>query len=83
MIDSGCPGWNKKFHRTAIIFCLDWTLWPFHVDTNPYPPVKMGKDGKIHDKNGDVFEPFPGVTKMFAGLFDQGYKMALVSRYRE
>ena len=43
----------------------------------------MGKDGKIHDKNGDAFEPFPGVTKMFAGLFDQGYKMALVSRYRE
>lgn len=56
-------------------------MWPFHADTTPYPPLKLHKDGRIKDRNGTTFAPFPGVSELLSDLQKDGYLLAAVSRY--
>lgn len=42
-----------------IVFDLDCTLWPFHVDMFTYSPPYKRKNGDIVDAHGSKMEPYP------------------------
>ncbi|KAL5021092.1 hypothetical protein ScPMuIL_000247 [Solemya velum] len=63
-----------------IVFDLDYTLWPFWVDTHVDPPFKKKSDGKIYDAHGRQVKIFPDVPKMLERLSSDGYKLGVASR---
>ncbi|KAJ1522914.1 hypothetical protein ONE63_002053 [Megalurothrips usitatus] len=65
-----------------IVFDLDYTLWPFWVDTHVTPPFHE-KDGKIYDRQNRVIKPFPEVPGVLQDLHQQGYELAIASRTSE
>ncbi|XP_055356483.1 uncharacterized protein LOC129601640 [Paramacrobiotus metropolitanus] len=78
---AGAPTSSTDPRKPSLIaFDMDYTLWPFHADTNPYPPLRLDKDGKIRDRMNAVFAPYPGVGDFLEELHEQGTNLALVSR---
>ena len=71
-----------------VVFDLDYTLWPFWVDTHISPPfrVKRVKDsGEKILEDGYSFEIklYPGVFEILEKAKKQGIKMGTVSRTLE
>ncbi|XP_059474565.1 magnesium-dependent phosphatase 1-like [Neocloeon triangulifer] len=66
-----------------IVFDLDWTLWPFHVDTNVDPPFTRLPNGNIIDQRKREIEHFPEVPKILERLVSEGYQVAVASRTGE
>uniref|UniRef100_A0A023FV19 Magnesium-dependent phosphatase 1 n=1 Tax=Amblyomma parvum TaxID=251391 RepID=A0A023FV19_AMBPA len=62
-----------------IVFDLDYTLWPFYVDTHVSPPFKEEK-GKIVDRHGRKVDVYPDVPEMLQNLKSQNYQMGVASR---
>ncbi|XP_077503931.1 magnesium-dependent phosphatase 1-like isoform X2 [Amblyomma americanum] len=62
-----------------IVFDLDYTLWPFYVDTHVSPPFKKEK-GKIVDRHGRKVDVYPDVPAMLQNLKSQNYQMGVASR---
>ncbi|KAI0228807.1 Magnesium-dependent phosphatase 1 [Lamellibrachia satsuma] len=62
-----------------IVFDLDYTLWPFWVDTHVIAPFKL-ESGKIYDAHGQHVKSYPDSTKILQELHSEGYKLALASR---
>ena len=72
--------WDVKVDGLElIVFDLDYTLWPFHVDTHVDPPFKK-ENGIIKDRNGTLIKCFPEVPSILKQLHDLGYKLAVASR---
>ncbi|XP_069112624.1 magnesium-dependent phosphatase 1-like [Argopecten irradians] len=63
-----------------IIFDLDYTLWPFWVDTHVDPPFKKRSDGKVEDRNRKHVTFYPEVPAMLQRLHQEGYKLGVASR---
>ncbi|ESO87862.1 hypothetical protein LOTGIDRAFT_234868 [Lottia gigantea] len=63
-----------------IVFDLDYTLWPFWVDTHVTPPFKKQSDGKVYDKSGKRVKYYPDVPAMLQKLHSEGYTLAVASR---
>ncbi|WAR12134.1 MGDP1-like protein [Mya arenaria] len=63
-----------------VVFDLDYTLWPFWVDTHVDPPFQKRKSGEIVDRHGRVVKPFRDVPKVLAKLKQDGYIIAVASR---
>ncbi|XP_022188666.1 magnesium-dependent phosphatase 1 isoform X2 [Nilaparvata lugens] len=67
-----------------IVFDLDYTLWPFWVDTHVTPPFKKDpKTGNIIDRHGKKIKIYPEVPKMLQHLHDNNYTLGVASRTGE
>ncbi|XP_069703408.1 magnesium-dependent phosphatase 1 isoform X1 [Periplaneta americana] len=66
-----------------IVFDLDYTLWPFWVDTHVSPPFRKDKLGNVVDSLGDKIKFYPEVPKALESLHAQGYSLGVASRTGE
>ncbi|ERF75774.1 hypothetical protein EPUS_01604 [Endocarpon pusillum Z07020] len=64
-----------------IVFDLDYTLWPFWVDTHVTPPVKA-KDSstRVQDRWAESFAFYPGVPTILHATRERGIAMGVASR---
>ncbi|CAG8961626.1 hypothetical protein HYFRA_00006163 [Hymenoscyphus fraxineus] len=64
-----------------IVFDLDYTLWPFWVDTHVTPPLKASTDhDSAKDRFGQDFAFYREVPSILYSLRDRGIKVAAASR---
>ncbi|KAF2089325.1 magnesium-dependent phosphatase-1 [Saccharata proteae CBS 121410] len=64
-----------------LVFDLDYTLWPFWVDTHVRGPVKPIDGGlRVRDRDGETFGFFPDVGGILDAARDKGIKLAAASR---
>ncbi|KAI1818390.1 magnesium-dependent phosphatase-1 [Poronia punctata] len=65
----------------AVVFDLDYTLWPFWVDTHVYAPIKAdASHSACTDKVGETFSFYRAVPAVLHGLSRAGVKLAVASR---
>ncbi|XP_028572374.2 magnesium-dependent phosphatase 1 [Podarcis muralis] len=68
---------------SLVVFDLDYTLWPFWVDTHVDPPFQKSSDGSIQDRNGRPINLYPEVPAVLEQLQAEGIPMAAASRTGE
>nr|XP_033778999.1 magnesium-dependent phosphatase 1-like isoform X2 [Geotrypetes seraphini] len=66
-----------------VVFDLDYTLWPFWVDTHVDPPFLKTSDGRIVDQTGRSIRLYNDVPQVLEELHKQGILMAAASRTGE
>nr|XP_027217647.1 magnesium-dependent phosphatase 1-like [Penaeus vannamei] len=66
-----------------IAFDLDYTLWPFWVDTHVTPPFKKDKNGKVVDRRNKKVKPYEEASEILKELHAEGYVIAVASRTGE
>ncbi|KAI1107943.1 magnesium-dependent phosphatase-1 [Jackrogersella minutella] len=66
----------------AVVFDLDYTLWPFWVDTHVYPPLRSATAERTScvDKVGESFAFYDAVFSILHGLSLAGVKVGVASR---
>lgn len=67
----------------VIVFDLDYTLWPFWVDTHVTPPFKRGTQNKIIDAHGRTVKCYIDVPDILKLLSEEGYQLGIASRTSE
>ncbi|XP_020286307.1 magnesium-dependent phosphatase 1-like [Pseudomyrmex gracilis] len=67
----------------VIVFDLDYTLWPFWVDTHVDPPFKKGSHDKIVDAHGKTVQYYTDVPDILKQLSEEGYELGVASRTSE
>ncbi|KAM0274267.1 hypothetical protein ACHAQH_008026 [Verticillium albo-atrum] len=66
---------------TLIVFDLDYTLWPFWIDTHVSPPLKPDSSHTTAtDRHGDTYTFYPDVPAILAALPRAGVRTAVASR---
>lgn len=66
-----------------IVFDLDYTLWPFWVDTHISGPLKPSRDGKgltVTDRYGEECGFYTDVAGILWGIKDKGIVLGAASR---
>lgn len=72
-----------------VVFDLDYTLWPFWVDTHITPPIRpapaplpasRSAATTAVDRWGEAFDLYPDVPRILWGLSQQGVRIAVASR---
>lgn len=64
-----------------IVFDLDYTLWPFWVDTHVTPPLKPSTThDSAKDRFGETFAFYSDVPSILFSLRERGIKVAAASR---
>lgn len=64
-----------------IVFDLDYTLWPFWVDTHPTPPLKPVGDGSgMTDRYGETYTFYPEVPSILYEAKRRDILLGLASR---
>ncbi len=76
--------WNNLKHRPKIVvFDLDYTLWPYYIDSHVTPPIKAHENNFV-DSYGDIYKPFKDVTRILRTLKEkclgEGGHLAIASR---
>ena len=73
---------NRESERLPglIVFDLDFTLWPFWVDTHVHPPFIRDSDGRVLDKFKTSMELYPGVIDILENVKKMNVKIAAASR---
>ncbi|XP_067303267.1 magnesium-dependent phosphatase 1 [Pseudorasbora parva] len=66
-----------------IVFDLDYTLWPFWVDTHVVPPFHIDDSGTVRDSRLAKVSIYPDTKKILSSLHSQGFKIAIASRTSE
>ncbi|KAF5303716.1 hypothetical protein FQR65_LT00860 [Abscondita terminalis] len=66
-----------------IVFDLDYTLWPFWVDTHVNPPFRKSSSGVVVDSTGAKVKCYKEVPKVLQSLHDDGYILGIASRTSE
>ncbi|XP_037772026.1 magnesium-dependent phosphatase 1 isoform X2 [Chelonia mydas] len=66
-----------------VVFDLDYTLWPFWVDTHVDPPFQRGRAGSVLDARGRPVRLYPEVLAVLERLQGLGVPMAAASRTGE
>ncbi|GCC16982.1 hypothetical protein chiPu_0021464 [Chiloscyllium punctatum] len=66
-----------------VVFDLDYTLWPFWVDTHVDPPFRKERNGKIVDSAGRTINLYAEVTEVLQTLQRDGIQIAAASRTGE
>ncbi|KAI1491249.1 magnesium-dependent phosphatase [Biscogniauxia mediterranea] len=67
----------------AVVFDLDYTLWPFWVDTHVCPPLRAktgAHNSACADKVGETFAFYADVGAVLRGLALAGVRLAVASR---
>ncbi|KAI1740181.1 magnesium-dependent phosphatase [Xylaria scruposa] len=65
----------------AVIFDLDYTLWPFWVDTHVYAPLRPNaQHSACTDKVGESFAFYRDIPGILHGLSLSGIKLGVASR---
>ncbi|KAF2964325.1 hypothetical protein GQX73_g9243 [Xylaria multiplex] len=65
----------------AVVFDLDYTLWPFWVDTHVYAPLRPdATHSACTDKVGESFAFYRDVASILHGLSLSGVKLGVASR---
>jgi len=63
------------------VFDLDYTLWPFWVDTHVTPPIKASPDhSSAKDRSGESYAFYNEVPSILAQLKSNGIKVGAASR---
>lgn len=63
------------------VFDLDYTLWPFWVDTHITPPLKAMEGGaKVKDRYGEGFGFYKEVGVILVAAREKGIKIGIASR---
>ncbi|KAL9090647.1 MAG: hypothetical protein Q9159_001894 [Coniocarpon cinnabarinum] len=69
---------------SVLVFDLDYTLWPFWVDTHVTPPLKAGAGSSagqtVRDRYGELLAFYPHVPGILAAAKRRGIKIAAASR---
>ncbi|KAK7525500.1 magnesium-dependent phosphatase-1 [Phyllosticta citriasiana] len=64
-----------------LAFDLDYTLWPFWVDTHVTPPLKAEANGlKVKDRYGESYGFYRDVGSVLVAARQKGIKVAAASR---
>ncbi|EPS33203.1 putative magnesium-dependent phosphatase [Penicillium oxalicum] len=64
-----------------IVFDLDYTLWPFWVDTHVSAPVKArDNNSRVVDRWGESFAFYPAVSSIIHACKNRSIPLALASR---
>ncbi|XP_073679591.1 magnesium-dependent phosphatase 1 [Garra rufa] len=66
-----------------IVFDLDYTLWPFWVDTHVDPPFHIDDSGKVLDRRSASVPIYHDTEKILSSLHSQGFKIGIASRTSE
>ncbi|KAL0101430.1 hypothetical protein PUN28_018929 [Cardiocondyla obscurior] len=66
-----------------LVFDLDYTLWPFWVDTHVDPPFKKGLQNKVVDAHGRTVHYYSHVPEVLKQLSEEGYELGVASRTTE
>ncbi|KAI0855102.1 magnesium-dependent phosphatase [Xylaria cubensis] len=65
----------------AVVFDLDYTLWPFWVDTHVYAPLRPNaQHSACTDKVGETFAFYRDIPGILHGLSLSGIKLGVASR---
>ncbi|XP_011315302.1 magnesium-dependent phosphatase 1 [Fopius arisanus] len=67
----------------VIVFDLDYTLWPFWVDTNVTPPFKKVENNAVVDEQGKKIQYYKEVPEILKKLHDEGFDLGVASRTSE
>ncbi|XP_073973132.1 magnesium-dependent phosphatase 1-like isoform X1 [Rhodnius prolixus] len=65
-----------------VVFDLDYTLWPFWVDTHVNPPFRK-TNGKIVDTSGTTIKFYPEVPQVLQKLTEMNVPIGVASRTSE
>ncbi|XP_062500659.1 magnesium-dependent phosphatase 1-like isoform X2 [Corticium candelabrum] len=71
---------RRRNEPELIVFDLDYTLWPFWVDTHVSPPFKSDGKGGAYDRNNYHIELYPDVRDLLNELAEKEIKLAAASR---
>ncbi|CAG2159388.1 unnamed protein product [Oppiella nova] len=71
---------DKVDNLKIIVFDLDYTLWPFWVDTHVTPPFRTDQNGKVVDAYGQKVKYYPEVPEVLQTLSLMGYTLGIASR---
>nr|XP_002130277.1 magnesium-dependent phosphatase 1-like [Ciona intestinalis] len=63
-----------------VVFDLDYTLWPFWVDTHFTPPFHKDSDGNVLDSRQAKILLYPDSKDILKQLNADGYTIAVASR---
>ncbi|XP_028817112.1 magnesium-dependent phosphatase 1 [Denticeps clupeoides] len=66
-----------------IVFDLDYTLWPFWVDTHVCPPFRKHESGEIVDSTGEKVQLYKDTVDVVTSLHGQGFTLGVASRTGE
>ncbi|XP_066261815.1 magnesium-dependent phosphatase 1-like [Euwallacea similis] len=66
----------------VIVFDLDYTLWPFWIDTHVSPPFKK-QNGSVVDTYGAAVKYYLEVPEVLRKLTELGYEIGIASRTSE
>jgi len=73
------PLHSRIDHLKVIVFDLDYTLWPFWVDTHVTPPFKRINE-KVVDRHQQHIKHYEEVPAVLEKLNSLGYELAIASR---
>ncbi|XP_076650132.1 magnesium-dependent phosphatase 1 [Halictus rubicundus] len=73
---------DMKRKPKILVFDLDYTLWPFWVDTHVTPPFKK-KGNNVVDAHGQNIRFYKEVPDVLKRLTDEGYELGVASRTSE
>ena len=71
---------NLNESNIALIFDLDYTIWPFWVDTHITPPFIKESDNLLKDSNNYKIQLYKDVKEIFDKLNKRGYILCSISR---
>ncbi|XP_050431803.1 magnesium-dependent phosphatase 1-like [Adelges cooleyi] len=72
----------KKLPK-MVVFDLDYTLWPFWVDTHVDPPFHKNSSGKVEDMRGKLIKYYPESPKVLEFLSSHKIGISVASRTGE
>ncbi|KAH9418232.1 Magnesium-dependent phosphatase 1 [Dermatophagoides pteronyssinus] len=70
---------EKIDNLKLIVFDLDYTLWPFWVDTHVTPPFRRNGQN-VYDAHGILVKYYPEVPAILERLKSLGYRIGIASR---
>jgi magnesium-dependent phosphatase 1 len=71
---------NLNESNIALIFDLDYTIWPFWVDTHIKPPFTKESENLIKDAYNYKIQLYKDVKEIFKKLKERGYLLCSISR---